>query len=169
LFNQNAKKSLTIPNVKQAFVLADRLKNGPFDNHSAFLAAVDRHGADVAGLPTSEIDSYVGRDPRRLHDYNRAVWHFDSLDLRKCRVWPGMGGRDSAHGYVTDVAELFKTKEPLASRVWEMKRFAAIYSEKFPIIALRIRSETIIDDGYHRAVAIALAGTTNVSAWIGTL
>ena len=154
---------------KRMFVLADRLKGGPFDTMEHFLAAFERYSVKVAALTTAEIDSLVGVDAQRLCDYNRADWRFDTLDLGECCVWPRMGNRTWAQGRVTEVAKLFETHEPKDSRVWSMKQFADIYSLRLPVIVLKTRSETRIDDGSHRAIAMALTGIRKVSAWVGIL
>jgi hypothetical protein len=64
---------------------------------------------------------------------------------------------------------MFKQYEPRDSRVWNMKQFADIFSVKLPVIVLEVPPQIGIDDGSHRAVAMALAGLTKVSAWVGRL
>ena len=154
---------------KRAFVLADRLTAGPFDSRERFLESLERFSAEVVTLSAAEIDSIVGRDHRRLCDYSRATWRLDVVDLRRCCVWPGMGGRAWARGSAFRVAEMFKQYEPRDSRVWNMKQFADIFSVKLPVIVLEVPPQIGIDDGSHRAVAMALAGLTKVSAWVGRL
>lgn len=157
----------TMINAKRAFVLADKLKRGPFDTREAFLDSMKRLSEEIASLDASDIDSLVGRDQRRLNHYNQANWAFEGLDLNTCHVWPRMGNRVWAEGCVFDVAQKFKTQEPQASRIWDMRQFADIFSERLPIIVLNTTTGLRIDDGSHRAIAMALAGITRVSAWIG--
>jgi hypothetical protein len=157
-----------MPDAKRTFVLANTLKNGPFDSREAFLTSFEKCSAEVAKLSDGVVDSLIGKYPPRLLDYNRAAWRFDILDLSECCVWPHMGARPWAQGRVTNVAELFKKHEPPDSRVWDMKQFADIFSSRLPVIALKRPTGIRIDDGSHRAVAMALTGMRRVSAWIGT-
>jgi hypothetical protein len=80
-----------------------------------------------------------------------------------------MSGRAWAEGCVFEVAEQFKRHEPQASKIWDMRQFADIFSARLPVIVLKTASGLRIDDGSHRAIAMALAGITRVSAWIGML
>lgn len=154
---------------KRSFVLADKLKAGPFDSRELFLRTLEKNKADVLGLTMTEIDAVIGRDPLRLGDYNRARWTLGGFDLRQCVVWPQMGGRAWAVGDPIIVAKRFKIYEPQKSRVWRMTEFVDVYESVLPIIVIRRSLEVRIDDGSHRAVAIALTGRTYVSAWIGVL
>jgi hypothetical protein len=154
---------------KRAFVLADKLKNGPFDSIEHFLAVVESSEREVNSWSAGKLDSIIGSDPRRLLDYTRAEWRLDRLDLGRCIVWPKMGGRTWVEGYVPAVAEKFKEQEPKASRIWEMMKFGAVFASKLPIIVLSRGAEWSIDDGSHRAVAMSLAGVKSPLAWIGKL
>ncbi|HUE73649.1 MAG TPA: hypothetical protein VMP01_22415 [Pirellulaceae bacterium] len=154
---------------KRAFVLADKLKAVPFDGRQPFLDAPERYRQEVHGLPMTQIDSIVGGHQPRLRDYSRASWSFGVFDLRRCVVWPRMGERSWAVGSPVAVAELFKDREPADSRIWNMKRFADVFASRLPIIILDRGTEVRIDDGSHRAVAMALVGVTQVSAWIAVL
>jgi hypothetical protein len=81
-----------------------------------------------------------------------------------------MGDRPwGAKGSVTSVAELFRRNEPQQSRIWDMQKFGDIFSSRLPIIVFPVSSLVMIDDGSHRAVAMALAGVKSAVAWIGLL
>lgn len=154
---------------KRTFVLADKLKKGPFDSRQSFLDALEQCSQEVLALSTGEVDTFVGGHQPRLQDYNHATWRFVAFDLRRCVVWPRMGGRSWAVGAPVDVAELFKGREPTDSRIWNMKQFADVFAARLPVIILDRGTEVRIDDGSHRAVAMTLAGLTQVSAWVGVL
>jgi hypothetical protein len=154
---------------KRAFVLSDRLTAAPFDNIEIFLTVLNEEKSRIQVLSVTELDSIIGRDRERLHNYNVAVWKFDKLQLGSCFVWPEMGRRAWAQGTVCEVAEKFKRLEPLNSRVWNMKLFSSIFEGQLPIVVLRKNSKFQIDDGSHRAIAMALSGIQTVSAWTGTL
>jgi len=155
--------------VKRDFVFADRLKGGRFDSRQAFLDSFESCKEQVAALSETEIDSAIGIDPRRLQDYNRASWKSGTIELGQCVVWPGMGGVDWAAGSPLVVAEMFRRKGPQDSKVWSMRLFAGLFTARLPIIILDSGLEVRIDDGSHRAVAMALEGFTQVTAWIGVL
>ena len=67
------------------------------------------------------------------------------------------------------VADLFRRHEPQQSRIWDMQKFGDIFSSRLPIIVFRVGPRVMIDDGSHRAVAMALAGLKSSVAWIGLL
>jgi hypothetical protein len=167
--------------VKRAFVLADWLKDAPFDSAEIFRAILEAERLRVERLSEADLDSIISRDSkklteserlkdsRRLTDYNKANWKREMIELRVCSVYPRMGERPWAQGFVPDVAEKFKRLEPLASRIWAMKRLDEIFAFELPIVVLRSSPCLHIDDGSHRAVAMALCNIESVSAWIGTL
>lgn len=63
----------------------------------------------------------------------------------------------------------FKLKEPKDSPVWNMQKFARLFSLQLSLIVFVVSPSTFaIDDGCHRAVAMALAGVTSSIAWIGS-
>jgi hypothetical protein len=78
-----------------------------------------------------------------------------------------MGGREWAQGSVYEVAERFRKMEPLTSRIWSMKLFSVVFQTELPILILQTDSGRCIDDGSHRAIAMALSGLDTASAWIG--
>ena len=155
---------------KEAFVVADILKAGPFDSQEAFLASMENLQREVTLWTDGEIDSFIAQDnPHRLENYTRAKWGSDTVDLEKCTVWAHMGGREWAVGSVTTVAERFRRREPQHSRIWDMQKFGEIFSSRLPIIVFPVGFRVMIDDGAHRAVAMALGGIKSAVAWIGLL
>ena len=156
---------------KEAYLIAERLKDGPFDSHEALLSALEHRRQNVSSLSDAEIDNYIGgQNPRRLGFFDRAEWQLGTVNLSECIVWPKMGERPWASGSVTEVAEMFQSKEPKENRIWRMQTFSDFFSSHLPIVVfgggpLRFA----IDDGSHRAVAMALTGRPSASAWIGRL
>jgi hypothetical protein len=155
---------------KEAFVVADTLKGGTFHSREAFLTSLENVEREVTSWPDNQIDSFIAADnPWRLDNYTRAQWSLDHVDLERCTVWRHLGGRKWAEGSVTSVAELFRHHEPQQSRIWDMQKFGDIFSSRLPIIVFPVGSSVMIDDGSHRAVAMALAGLKSAAAWIGSL
>lgn len=130
---------------KEAYVVADTLKTAPFHSHEAFLASLENVERSVA------------------------LW-LDCIDLDRCVVWRHMGDRPWAEGFVISVAELFRCYEPQQSRIWGMETFSELFSSRLPLIVSVLSPTTfMIDDGSHRAIAMALAGVRSALAWIGEL
>jgi hypothetical protein len=154
---------------KRAFVLADRLKSGPFDSLEVFQAVLAAEKSRVAQLSDGELDSIIARDPRRLQEYNKATWNIERIMLGACFVYPKMGGREWARGSVCDVAEQFKRLEPLVSRIWMMKHFSGVFEAELPIMVFTKSSNYHIDDGSHRAIAMWLCRIERIAAWVGEL
>jgi hypothetical protein len=154
---------------KRAFVLANRMKAGPFDSVELFQTILAAEGTRVQHLSEVELDAIIARDSVRLTKYNRAVWNLASVQLSRCNVYRHMGDRVWAEGRVHEVAERFKRLEPLTSRIWSMKQFAKLFSEDLPIVILNESNVFTIDDGSHRAVAMYLNRVGQAIAWIGVL
>ncbi len=157
--------------VKETFVIAERLKDGPFDTHEAFLASLERSKREVTSWPDCELDAFIGSQDRvRLDFYNRARWRLDSVNLDTCLIWRRMGGRDWAEGLVPAVAERFRSLEPEGNPIWRMQKFGELFALQLPIIVSVLNPSTrMIDDGSHRAIAMFLAGLKSTLAWIGEL
>ena len=156
--------------VKEAFVVADTLKAGSFHSPEALFASIEKLQHEVTSWTDNQIDAFIAQDnPNRLRDYDRAQWKLDRVDLEKCTVWPHMGRPDWAEGGVMTVADLFRRHEPQQSRIWDMQKFGDIFSSRLPIIVFPVGPRVMIDDGLHRAVAMALAGLESAVAWIGLL
>jgi hypothetical protein len=153
---------------KRAFVLADQMKSGAFATQDTFQGSLLAMEGWVQSLSESQLDAIIGQDATRLGRYNQAAWTLQKISLGKCTVWPKMDDRSWATGRIPEVAKQFAKFEPPDNRIWRMKDFAAIYAAKLPIIILRnSASEFAIDDGNHRAIAMALAGITKITAWVG--
>jgi hypothetical protein len=156
--------------VKEAFVVADTLKAGPFHSPEALLASIEKSQREVTSWTDNQIDAFIAQDnPNRLRDYDHAHWKLDRVDLERCIVWRSMGDRPWAEGGVMTVADLFKCHESRQSRIWDMQKFGDIFSSRLPIIVFPVGARVMIDDGSHRAVAMALAGVKSAVAWIGLL
>lgn len=133
----------------------------------------------------------------RYDNYLNSSWELKEIPLADCGVWPKMGGLpdEMTRGSVTEAAELIrpyladKNKLTLATArilyIEEMMRFAEEITQQIPIVVLEdgvIRQMKLrkpenlknykkckydIDDGNHRALALALLGKTMVQALVG--
>ncbi len=133
----------------------------------------------------------------RYDNYLNSSWELKEVALADCGVWPKMGGLpdEMTRGSVTEAAELIrpylkdKNKLTLATArilyIEEMMKFAEKITAQIPIVVLEdgvIRQMKLrkpinlknykkckydIDDGNHRALALALLGKTTVQALVG--
>jgi hypothetical protein len=133
----------------------------------------------------------------RYDNYLNSSWELKEISLADCGVWPKMGGLpdEMTRGSVTDAANLIrpyltdKNKLTLATArilyIEEMMKFAEEITQHIPIVVLEdgvIRQMKLqkpenlknykkciydIDDGNHRALALALLGKTTVRALVG--
>jgi hypothetical protein len=132
----------------------------------------------------------------RYDHYLNSKWELKTIRLDDCGVWPKMGGlpdaatRGSAVDTAAYVAKKLKskhlTKKDLRAKyIAKMMPFAKLITEHVPLIVLEdgvIRHNKFtppaqskhykhckydIDDGNHRAVALALLGKTTVKALVG--
>ncbi|PWT85866.1 MAG: hypothetical protein C5B58_02380 [Acidobacteria bacterium] len=159
---------------KRAFVTAEMLQGGDFDREEKLLASLARVQTELGSWQVAEVDRFIrDRDSRRFEHFQRATWRLDRIDLDRCVVWwqGGMGQLGNwATGKLLEVADKFKLKQPKESPVWNMQKFAELFSWQLPLIVFVVDPWTFaIDDGCHRAVAMTLAGVTSSNAWIGTL
>jgi len=158
---------------KRAFVIAEMLKRGDFDTEGSLLASLERVQRELASWQEPEMDAFIrDRDPNRFDNFQRATWRLGTVGLDKCVVrWHGGMGHlgDWATGNLMEIANRFREKEPRESQVWNMRKFAKLFSLQLPLIVFVVSPSTFaIDDGCHRAVAMVLAGVTSSTAWIGT-
>jgi len=162
-------KTSTRTEAKRAFVLADRLKVGPFDCLESLKRSWTVERSKVQQLFDADLDRIIAPDPKRLGEYDRASWKLDRIMLAQCFVYPKMGERPWAEGTVENVAEEFKTKEPPDSRIWKMMPFSSFFEAQLHILVLKEKSHCRIDDGCHRAIAMSLSGIKQITAWVGNL
>jgi hypothetical protein len=154
---------------KRAFVLADWMKIAHrCESEEEFLSLLGSEESRIARLQASELDQIIARDKLRLDRFNDLYWVLEDVELKDCCVYPRMGQREWAVGNVVQVAERFVRMEPIESRVWKMKLFASIFSQRLPLIVLKNQGKQDIDDGSHRAIATQLSGINTVKAYIGT-
>lgn len=142
---------------------------------------------------TYHLDNYHPR----YDNYFNSTWELKKINLEDCGVWPKMGGLPDAatRGSVLDTAEYIrpylkdKRKLTLTTArilyIEEMMKYAEIISKHIPIIVLeegvirhhKLRKSTErklykkclydIDDGNHRALAMALLGKKEIMALVG--
>jgi hypothetical protein len=159
-------KSVTTREIKEAFVLADRMKNGPFNELGKFQENLQSQREQVQSLTVIQLDEKIARDSIRIKQYNSASWFRCRIKLADCLVWPRMGGRQWAEGTVEKVAIEFRRRKELEDKIWKMVAFANFFESALPIIVLQNQSIKI-DDGSHRAVAMALANLSEAEAYLG--
>lgn len=134
---------------------------------------------------------------QRYDNYMNSHWELKEISLEDCGVWPKMGDLPDkfTHGSVIDtsnaVKDLLENRSKIkykTSRVLyieEMMETAKLILMYIPLIVLEdgvIRNNKLrktsdkklykkckydIDDGNHRAVALALTGEKNVLAFVG--
>ena len=128
---------------------------------------------ELAPWQESKLDAFIrDRDPIRFDNFQRATWRLDTVDLNECAVcWAGGMGQlgEWATGNIIEIANRFREKQPKGTPVRNMQKFAKFFSSRLPLIVFVVGPSTFaIDDGCHRAVAMALAGVTSSIAWIGS-
>ncbi len=144
-------------------------------------------------LLTYHLDNYHPR----YDNYLNSKWELREITLEECGVWPRMGGlpdkatKDSVMDTAKYVQECIKDRKKLTWKtrrvlyIEEMKKYADIITKSVPIIVLEdgvIRNMKLltaierkmykkckydIDDGNHRAVALALLGKKKIKAFVG--
>jgi hypothetical protein len=151
--------------VKDACVLADMMKAGPFDSQEGFMASLQRFRTQIRAFSDAQIDAKIHLDRRQRFDI--ATWKLEKIALPNCCVWPQMGSKVWATGSVHDVAAQFKALVPPDKQIACMLRFTHLYESHLPIIVIKTNSRLEIDDGSHRAIAMAINGIETVTAWVG--
>lgn len=133
----------------------------------------------------------------RYDNYLNSSWELKEIDLQDCGVWPEMGElpEEATTGCLMDTVEYIKPylkdKNKLTLKtsrilyIEEMMKYAEEISKDIPIIVLEdnvIRYNKLrkaskrklykkckydIDDGNHRAIALALLGKNKIKALVG--
>lgn len=144
-------------------------------------------------LVTQDLEKYH----LRYDNYINSDWELRKINLKDCGVWPKMGSlpHQATQGNLIDtvnyIKPLLKNKNRLTYQtsvvlyLEEMMKHAEIINKYFPIIVLedgvirqlKLRKEKFrkkykkckydIDDGCHRAVAFALLGKKQITAYVG--
>jgi hypothetical protein len=65
--------------IKEAFVLADRMKDGPFNELAKFQESLQLQREQVQSLTVIQLDEKIARDSTRIKQYNSASWF-------RCRI-----------------------------------------------------------------------------------
>jgi hypothetical protein len=159
--------------VKEAVVLADIMKGGPFDADGFKKKLLDARN-ELGSLTEAAIDAkYFAPHRDRLHRINEGSWVLGVVDLESCLTWPHFGGRKyAAMGPVNVTAETVRRRSDSTDRLWEMAKIADLLHENLPIVVIKMiqsASRFCIDDGANRAVAYYLAGKRSASAIIGVV
>lgn len=129
--------SRTPRDVKEHFLLAQRLREGPFAE-PGWSAALKHHQAEISHLSDAAIDALIA-DPLRLEQFNRGTWHVGMVNLSHCTVHPKMGGRKWASGTVPMVAIECVKRDDRTDRLWEMAK----RNELHRTIPLIVHSRTV--------------------------
>ncbi len=143
-------------------------------------------------LLTYHLDNYHPR----YDNYLNSKWELKTIRLDECGVWPRMGGLPdiATRGSVVDTATYVEKKlkekhltkkNKRAKYIEKMVPFAELITAHVPLIVLEdgvIRHNKLIpiseskrykhckydiDDGNHRAVALALLGKKEIKALVG--
>jgi hypothetical protein len=124
--------------VKRAFVIAEMLKDGDLGTEENLLASLERVQRELAQWQEAKMDAFIrDRDPNRFDNLQRATWRLDTVDLNKCVVrWPGGMGQlgEWATGNIIEIANCFREKQPRETPVWNMQKFAKLFSLQLPLI-----------------------------------
>lgn len=119
-------------------------------------------------MSDASVVAAVDYPPRRSR-YIKARWSLMDVNLIQCHVWPQMGGRPWATGTVNALLPIFRQQEPKDSRIWAMVSQAALFVDHLEILIIREAGVLKIDDGSHRAIAMALGGLRVTRAYVGSL
>jgi len=159
--------------VKEAVVLADKLKNGPFDPIE-FKRKLAEARAELQSLSESDIEKAHFKDHQdRLRRINEGQWVLGIVELENCLTWPHFGGRKQIEaGPVNVTAEFVRSQNDPNDRLWEMVKHVHLFLLNLPLVVIRMSKNPIkffIDDGAHRAVAYYLAGFREAFVFIGVV
>jgi hypothetical protein len=159
--------------VKEAVVLADTLKAGPFEP-DGFRKKLAEARNTLRSLSENDIDEKYLKDHQdRLRRINEGSWALGMVELETCLTWPHFGGRQWAEmGPVNVTAEIVRQRNDPSDRLWEMAKSAHLFVVNLPIVVIRMNknsSKFCIDDGANRAVACYLAGFREAYAYIGVV
>jgi hypothetical protein len=153
--------------VKEALLLADRLKGGPFEPEG-FRERLRLERERLTALSIVEIDREIKADRRRR--LSEARWVLTVVTLDQCSVWPAMDERKWATGPVDRVAVRLQREGDRDNKVWKILGVVQQTFADLPLTAFRRKSNPAqyrIDDGSHRAVAYYLAGFREAFAYVG--
>ena len=162
--------------VKKAFVLAEMLKDEAcrFTTEEDFRSQLGLTRHEVNLMNEESLNDKI-EDKARLKYFNHSNWEFHhNLCFLQLEVWGCMGNMSWVK--VGDTVKQVKNQiddysnEINVKRIKNMKRFARIFQKDLPIIYTKnYHGESKINDGSHRAVAMALAGIEKADVWVGTL
>ncbi len=156
--------------VKEAYVLAEAHKLGPFETEG-FHEALSHKRPRIAKYTTRQLDDAIG-DSERLERYNAAKWVYTVVSLKNCSVWPTRGAIHWAHGPIDKVVEKIRGQVDPEDRLWEMIKTTPVTMFRLPLIVFRRLSNLRkyrVDDGTYRGVAYYMAGFRHAPAFVGTL
>jgi hypothetical protein len=158
--------------VKEAVILADKLKDGPFDP-DGFKKKLAEVQNEIRPLSENSIDEKYFKDHQdRLRRINEGHWVPGVVDLENCLTWPHFGGRECATGPVNVIADSVRNQHNPADRLWEMVKHVHLYFVSLPLVVIRMNknpTKFFIDDGAHRAVSSYLAGFRESFAYVGVV
>jgi hypothetical protein len=152
--------------VKETYVLAMRMSDGPFDAEG-FRSKIESELRAVATLPDKDLNELI-TDKGRLRRFEAGRWELSLVDLTSCVVWPAgdrRGRVDQAAGYLAQ-------GEGSRDRVSSIPRIGHLTLLLLPIITLRRNDDPRrfnIEDGVHRSTAYYLDGLRVVPALVGTV
>ncbi len=137
-----------------------------------------------------ELDNFIGKDPRRLKDYDQHSWGLERCPIASLGVRPGMRGfppewcagnvKETAHY----LAETIRTGQVLQYQhvirdIKNIAKLAHVVDKFSPVIAMKDlhrerklglrgyrRTMWDLDDGSTRTVGLAMGGLTEIQAWL---
>lgn len=162
---------------KRAFVTANRIKNQIetillSEGIKSVEKFIRKTAADVSDLDEVSLDRDIEWVPR-LNIYLKNEWSLTRVDLRKCHVWPEMGGNPSLKGPVPAALDALRQSwncDDKSRKQWEkinrQRGLLAMFSEIIPIIIATWENTPRVDDGNHRALAYLLNNEPTPWAWV---
>jgi hypothetical protein len=154
--------------VMRHFLLCNAMQAGPFSPESDALVAIAAKRAHISAMSDAEVVA-AAENPHRRSYYLKAQWNLVDVDLRNCYVWKEMGGRPWATGTVDSLLPIYRQQEPKNSRIWAMVPHAGLFADHLRIVIIREKGMLNIDDGSHRAMAMALGGLSSAHAFVGNI
>jgi hypothetical protein len=156
--------------VKEAVILTDEMKSGPFDPDGFKKKMVEKREW-LRSLSQIDIDECFLGHQERLQRINQGIWLLGKVYLESCPTAPEFGSRKGVRAAPVNVtAQVIRSEQYVNDRLWQMKEFVPLFVEDLPLIVTRMNKNPnrfYIDDGANRAVAYYLAGLRDAVAYIG--
>ncbi len=176
--------------VKGCFVLGEQGKNLAGLVGKDFQAGLGDLKYGVEAMGEAELDREMIEQPQwRKTDYDTFEWAYDTVSIDRVGIWYEAGGLPAEFclGSVRDTANLLEARRieslpslcKAKSEVPVMRKVAAVIASERLLSAIavpggrrrptppRARMTWDLDDGSHRAIALALSGIESLNAYLG--